>query len=329
MTIRQTFDSFNQFKIVVIGDVMIDSYMWGKVDRISPEAPIPIVTIQNKEDRLGGAANVGLNIKSMGAEPIILSIIGNDNYGDIFLKLLKHEKLSTEGIIESKERITTVKTRILGGNQHLLRVDEEITCDISSELELKLINSFKEIIANNKVNAIIFEDYDKGVITQKIISEIIHLSNERAIPILVDPKKNNFSYYKNIALLKPNFKEFVFGLSAKVEKNDFNEISRLANQYNRENSIESMLITLSEKGVLIANKNTYSHFDALEIDIADVSGAGDTVISLAALCMAAKINMEKLAFIANVAGSLVCEKAGVVQINKQYLLETLEKQANE
>lgn len=323
MTIKQTFDSFDKLKIVVIGDVMIDSYMWGKVNRISPEAPIPIVSIQKKEERLGGAANVGLNIKSLGAEPILLSVIGDDIYGKIFFDLLQQSKISTKGIVVNSKRKTTIKTRVIGKNQHLLRVDEEDTSDISFDIENKLLEKLENIISEHKVDAIVFEDYNKGVLTKRMIQESIRIANESNIPTLVDPKQDNFFEYKDVTLFKPNFKEFIQGFKLDIEKDNYKTISNFANQYIKQNNIKSMLITLSENGILISYANKYSHFDALEIDIADVSGAGDTVISVAALCLASGLSFDKIAQISNIAGSLVCEKVGVVQVSKNQLLETV------
>ena len=320
MTISTAFEQFNNCKILVIGDVMIDAYMWGKVERISPEAPIPIVSVEKRENRLGGAANVAMNIKSMGAKPIICSIVGKDANGKLFKSILDEEKLSSEAIIESETRKTTIKTRVISNNQHMLRVDEEEINDISKTEEILLFEKINEILNSEKINAIVFEDYDKGVLTAQIIKKIIEIANQKNIPVLVDPKKNNFSNYRNIQLFKPNFKEFTTGLKINIEKNNFAEISKYANEFCKTQNIENILITLSEKGSIICNNNTFKQFDALKIDISDVSGAGDTVIAVASLCLSVGLSAEQTAQISNIAGSLVCEKIGVVQIDKEELL---------
>ena len=205
---------------MIIGDVMIDSYMWGSVDRISPEAPIPIVSVNNKDNRLGGAANVALNLISLGAQAILCSVIGNDKMGDNFIELLKKRKLTDKGILRSDDRVTTIKTRIISNSQQLLRVDEEISTPIEEDIEHQFILKIIEIIKEDKPDAIIFQDYDKGSITPVIIDEIIRNANEHDIPILVDPKKRNFEYYKNVTLFKPNFKELKEGLNVEINKHD-------------------------------------------------------------------------------------------------------------
>jgi rfaE bifunctional protein kinase chain/domain len=320
MTISTAFDKFKNCNILVIGDVMIDSYMWGKVERISPEAPIPIVSVQKRENRLGGAANVAMNIKSMGAKPIICSIVGKDENGKLLKSILDEEKLSSEAIIESETRKTTIKTRVISNNQQMLRVDEEEINDISKSEEILLFGKIDEILNTQKINAIVFEDYDKGVLTAKLIQKIIEIANQKNISVLADPKKNNFSNYKNIQLFKPNFKEFTSGLKINIDKNNFAEISTHANEFCKTQNIENILITLSEKGSIICNNNTFRQFDALKIDISDVSGAGDTVIAVASLCLSVGLAAEQTAQISNIAGSLVCEKIGVVQIDKEELL---------
>ncbi len=318
--IKQLFESFNNKTILVIGDIMIDSYMTGKVDRISPEAPIPIVSVKHKEDRLGGAANVALNIKSLGAKAIICSVIGKDKAGNLLMDIISKRELPQHGIIQNEDCVTTIKTRILSNNQQLIRIDEELTLPIPEIIENDFIDSINKIIKSENIDAIIFQDYDKGNITPVVIDEITEKANELKIPILADPKKRNFNRYKNISFFKPNFKELSEGVNINLEKYDFPGIYSVVKRIQKERFIETVMVTLSEAGVFIADKNGYKTLPAEVRDIADVSGAGDTVISLAGLCLSAGLKTIDIAAISNIAGGLVCEKPGVVPVDKEQLL---------
>lgn len=314
-----TFEKFSDLKVLVIGDVMIDAYMWGTVDRISPEAPIPIVSVTKRENRLGGAANVALNIKALGATPIIASVIGDDEKGKLFFELLEKSNLTDAGIITSSKRKTTTKTRVISGHQHLLRVDEEINESITKNLEKAFVTDIFTLISEEQVDAIIFEDYDKGIITPYVIEEVVKKANELKIPTLVDPKKQNFEQYKGVTLFKPNFKELVEGLKIELDKGDFEAIHEAVQPLHKEWNIKYVLTTLSELGIFISYNGSYHNMPSDVRDVADVSGAGDTVISVAALCLAAGLNPEAIASISNIAGGLVCEKVGVVPIEREKL----------
>lgn len=326
--IKAIFDSFNNFNILIIGDVMIDSYMWGKVNRISPEAPVPIIMSTKQENRLGGAANVALNVQALGANPILCSVIGSDSKSKTFYNLLVKRGLSNEGIMENNSRKTTVKTRIISNNQHLLRVDEEDDTALSSETENDFIKKTLTILSDKKIDAIIFEDYDKGCITPEIIHSIVEFANKNNIPTLVDPKKRNFMEYKNVKLFKPNFKELIEGAKTDITKGDFEGIFTAAKKLHSELSAKYLLITLSELGVFISHNNSYKTIPAEIRDIADVSGAGDTLIGTASLCLAAGLEPTLIAEISNLAGGLVCEKIGVVPINKEQLFQEAIKKYN-
>lgn len=318
--IIELFKNFNNLNVLIIGDVMIDSYYFGKVDRISPEAPVPIVAINKKEFRLGGAANVALNIKALGATPILCAVIGNDMDGENFNILLKNENLSNEGIIKSEERITTVKTRVIGNKHQVLRVDSENNNPLSENENTALTKAIKTVIENNKIDVVIFQDYDKGVITETLIEHIIDFCNKNSIPTAVDPKKRNFSHYKNATLFKPNLKELKEGLNIPIDPSNLNEIEAAINQLNQLQKNKINFITLSEHGVFIKDDKTKKHIPAHFRDISDVSGAGDTVISVASLCLALNQPLTVIAEIANLAGGLVCESVGVVPIDKDQLL---------
>ena len=318
--ITSLFDNFNKLTVLIIGDVMIDAYYFGKVDRISPEAPVPVVSVQRKENRLGGAANVALNIQELGANPILCSVIGNDDDAVIFDKLLASKKLSNQGIINSSNRITTVKTRIIGNNHQMLRVDAEIDNDLIGQDKAELIAKIIAIINQQKIDAVVFEDYDKGIISSVVIEEVVNICNEKNIPTTVDPKKRNFLHYHNVSLFKPNLKELKEGLNIEINPKELEDVSTAVAQLNNQLNNKITFITLSEYGVYIANQNKQHHEKAHVRNISDVSGAGDTVISVATLCLALKQPIEIIAALSNLAGGIVCEKVGVVPIQKDELL---------
>ncbi|PCJ00485.1 MAG: D-glycero-beta-D-manno-heptose-7-phosphate kinase [Flavobacteriales bacterium] len=313
------FNSFNNLNVLIIGDVMIDSYYYGDVNRISPEAPVPIVSVTKKNNRLGGAANVALNIKALGANPILCSVIGQDSDSETFDELLKTEQLNTKGIIKSKERITTVKTRVIGNNHQVIRVDSEVDTPLSVNENTALLKAIITLINNQKIDIVIFQDYDKGVITKELIEEVITICNDKNIPTTVDPKKKNFANYKNATLFKPNLKELKEGLNIEIDPSNVKEVEAAIDQLNSSQHNKINFITLSEYGVLIKDNSTLKQISAHVRDIADVSGAGDTVISVASLCLALNQPIDVIAEIANLAGGLVCESVGVVPIDKDQL----------
>ena len=328
MSFKAIFDQFVGKRILVIGDVMIDSYLRGKVNRVSPEAPVPIVSLEKEEDRLGGAANVAINLVAMGAVPLICSVVGTDKQSSDLKELLEASAISAKGLIFSETRKTTVKTRVIGNNQQLLRIDSEQTNAISDTEELLLINVVKSLI-DNGVDGIIFEDYNKGVLTENFIKSIIAYANLNGIVTTVDPKKDNFLAYKNVTLFKPNLKELKEGLgldfSFSTEKDKFEEsVVKLESELN--NSIS--FVTLSEHGVYIKQEKEVFYTAAHIRNIADVSGAGDTVISIATLCLVVGLPLNLIAEISNIAGGLVCEKSGVVSIDKDLLLKETEALLN-
>lgn len=312
-------DSFSAFKVLIIGDVMIDSYLWGKVDRISPEAPVPIIAYTDQEHRLGGAANVALNVQSLGAEPVLCAVIGNDNKAQTFYDLLAKQGMTSKGIMEDGGRITTEKTRIISNHQHLLRVDREIDKPLTAEIEQKFIKHIQKVLTENNIAAIIFEDYDKGSITPAVIKAVVADAKKKGIPTLVDPKKRNFLYYSDTTLFKPNFKELIEGLKTEASKTDVLSLEKAAQILHKEKEIEMVMITLSEAGVFMSTGKEHKLIPAHIRSIADVSGAGDTVISVASLCLASGLDPFTTAALSNMAGGLVCEKVGVVPIDKEQL----------
>jgi rfaE bifunctional protein kinase chain/domain len=321
MNIVQLFEKFDSLNILVVGDVMIDEYLCGQISRISPEAPVPVVNFERRECRLGGAANVALNVQALGAHPILCSVVGNDERAKFFDNLMSNNGLSAAGIIGNSSRITTVKTRIIAGTQHVLRIDEETTKPMHLALENEFIVHIKKIIEHQQIDAVIFEDYDKGCITPNVIQQIVAMAYARNVPVLADPKKRNFNDYHGVTLFKPNFKEFCDGLQTDVNKNSYDDIFAAAKTLQEQMNIRYALITLSERGVLLSDGERYTAIPARVRNIVDVSGAGDTVISTAALCLAAGADVDALAAIVNIAGGCVCEQVGVVPINKKTLLE--------
>lgn len=323
--VNALFNQFAQQRILVVGDVMIDAYLRGSVTRISPEAPVPIVNLEKTEDRLGGAANVALNLASLGAEPILCAIVGDDRGGRTFSDILDYRGLSREGIVKSADRMTTIKTRVIGNNQHLLRIDEEVLTDISEQEEQDFIHRIKQLV-DTKVDAIILEDYNKGLLTPNVIDSIVKMANARNIPVTVDPKKDNFFEYKNVTLFKPNLKELKEGVGVKtmdVTKRAEFEAAVQKLESKLDNKIT--LVTLSEHGVFIKNDQEKKYIPAHLRNIADVSGAGDTVIAVATLCLVAGLEIEYIADIANLSGGLVCEVSGVVPIDAELLKEEIAK----
>jgi D-glycero-beta-D-manno-heptose-7-phosphate kinase len=324
--VNQIFEKFRQMRAIVIGDAMVDIYLWGKVERVSPEAPIPIVSITNRESRLGGAANVSLNIQSLGATPVLFSVVGDDDKGRKFQKMIGKNHLPEHGILVDPYRITTVKSRIIGKGQHIARVDEESTEFIDPHLERALTDGIRKEIESQKVDVIIFVDYDKGVITPSLFEEVNRMAKEKGIPVTVDPKKRNFHCYKNIDLFKPNFKEFVDGTGLPLKKGDLEALREAAHALKEKQNFKLIFITLSELGVFISNGIKEQYYPAVIRHIADVSGAGDSVISVASLAMAAGLSPKIMAMISNIAGGLVCENLGVVPVDQAQLMRVMKSQ---
>jgi D-glycero-beta-D-manno-heptose-7-phosphate kinase len=322
--ITQLFNKFNNCRVLVIGDVMIDSYLIGKVDRISPEAPVPVVALQQRNNLLGGAANVALNCKSLGAEALLCSVIGNDKQGDELLNLMQKAGLKTDGIIRSRERITTTKFRVISNHMQMLRVDEEMDTDLSKKDSVDLIHCIENLIHIHKPDILILQDYNKGVLSVPVINEISILASKAGIPVAVDPKKKNFTVYKHCTLFKPNLKEISEGLKTEVNPLSVDSLQKAADLLHTSQGVQMVMITLSEHGVFISSKTggiTNSKIiPAVLRSITDVSGAGDTVISVAALCLAAKTDPFLMASLSNLAGGLVCEQSGVVPVNKVQLM---------
>ncbi|PHN06727.1 bifunctional heptose 7-phosphate kinase/heptose 1-phosphate adenyltransferase [Flavilitoribacter nigricans] len=316
--IANTFEAFNRLRVLIIGDVMIDRYLRGRVQRISPEAPVPVVQWQDNEDRLGGAANVALNIKAMGATPYLFSVIGKDDNQHSFLTEMQQNGLDDRGIILSGERVTTVKTRVIAQNQHLLRVDKEDTHDLSEKEADHLLARLTDCLEEFPIDVIIFQDYNKGVLRPDLIRTVIDLAEKRQIPTVVDPKFKNFWNYRNVTLFKPNLREIQDQLSFRVAP-EADSLLTAARVIRERLNNRISLVTLSDKGLFAEQNGQYHLLPTQARNIADVCGAGDTVISVVSLGLALGLPLEEIGQLANLAGGQVCEKVGVVPVDKAQL----------
>ncbi len=285
--LEDIFNRFNDLRILVIGDVMIDSYIWGKVERISPEAPVPVVTVTKRESRLGGAANVALNIQALGATPVLCSVIGDDPESDLLLELLREKNIHSDALIKSDQRPTSVKQRIISGSQHIVRIDSESDSYLSPEEKILLIKKIRNLIS--VVDAVIFEDYDKGVLDEEVISVTVDEAKRLGIPTIVDPKKRNFLHYRGVTVFKPNLKELKEGLKIDFSVNDKKSFEAAVSSLRSKLHHNTTLLTLSEKGVFIASETENHYIPAHLRNISDISGAGDTVVSIASLCTALRL----------------------------------------
>lgn len=312
------FNRFSELRVLIIGDVMVDAYIWGSVDRISPEAPVPIINVSKRDFRLGGAANVALNIQALGAKPVLCALAGQDDQGKRFLRLLEEKGLSKDGIVMTQSRPTTVKARVIAAHQQVVRIDDESDAVATGTEEQDLLSRIEKLLPTCQV--VIFEDYDKGVITPKLIEQVVKLAIAKGIPTVVDPKKRNFLHYQDVTLFKPNLKELREGLKTEIDGKDASSVAKAVEQIIKKLHVEGVMLTLSEQGVYIHYQGAKLQFAAHAREIADVSGAGDTVISIAALCVALKLSPATIASLSNLGGGLVCQHVGVVPIDRDELL---------
>ena len=315
----EVFQSFSKLGVLIIGDVMVDSYIWGVVERISPEAPVPVVQVTRRDNRLGGAANVALNVQALGATPVLCALVGEDDNGKLLRQLLEEKQLTRDGIVVSTSRPTTVKARVIAAHQHVVRIDQESDKIASSNEEAELLARVEKLLPGCDV--VVFEDYDKGVITPGLIAQTVKWANARNIPTVVDPKKRNFLHYSGVTLFKPNVKEMRDGLKIDLDPSDDRSVRASVQQLKQRLGVEGVMLTMSEHGVYIDHGGVQKALPAHKREIADVSGAGDTVVSIAALCVGLKRSAEEIAFLANLGGGLVCQHVGVVPIDRKELLD--------
>ena len=309
---------FSNLTALVVGDVMIDAYLWGNVGRQSPEAPVPVLNKTGKDSRIGGAGNVARNILSLGAKVRLASVIGNDISGKYLLKLLQKKGINSDAVIEEHARTTTVKTRIIKGHEHLLRVDEETTNPISDSSLNNLKVQISNQLQSGEIDVIIIEDYDKGVMSKNLAEFIITNANELNIPITVDPKLINFHFYKNATLFKPNLKELKEGLETEINPDNLQGLNSAVEKLHSQLNPTISLTTLGSNGMWLhspSNNTSHLHEKGINREAIDVSGAGDTVIATASLMLAAGASLNDIAKASNIAGGLVVEQSGVVTIN--------------
>lgn len=310
-------------RIAVVGDVMIDRYVWGIVNRISPEAPVPVVEVESESTRLGGAANVANNITSLGAKTFLVGVVGNDISGKEFRSILDQQNTSSEGIVSDASRPTTVKTRVIAHQQHVVRIDSEEKKDIDASIQEKIFSVLEKNIGS--IDGIIIEDYNKGVVVKDLIRGIIELANKHKKIITIDPKFNNFFEYRNVTVFKPNKKETeeALGKKLKIGADVLSAGKILLEKLNAEN----ILLTRSEKGMSLFEKNgDITHIPTNARNVADVSGAGDTVIATLTAMLASGASIKEAAALANYAGGIVCGEVGIVPIDPALLRSTIIEQ---
>lgn len=308
----------------IIGDVMLDTYMWGHVERISPEAPVPVVSLNSTEYRIGGAGNVALNVQSLGAQPFVISVTGDDSDADRLESLFKSNHIDCNYCLRSRERITTNKTRVISRNQQMMRLDAEITDDLCLKDEERLIGLFEQFVEKERPQVVILEDYNKGVLTEAVIRVVISICRKAGIITAVDPKRKNFFEYKGVDIFKPNLKEVKDALNLLFTDTEVPVLQNIHSELHHLLHHHISFITLSDKGVFYAGNNSSALIPSHLRNIADVSGAGDTVIAVAALVYAATRDVRLMAEIANIAGGLVCEEVGTAAINREKLLHECE-----
>ncbi len=314
---------FNNLNIAVVGDMMLDCYFWGDVKRISPEAPVPVVEVGNEFFRFGGAANVALNISKLGGIPIPVGIIGYDNYGTTFTSLITESNITDDGIIVDEERPTTAKTRVIADSQHVVRIDKESKTNISNKIQNKIYNYLEKNI--NNLDGIILQDYNKGVLTVSLIEKIISLANKNNVLITVDPKFNNFFAYKNVTVFKPNRKEAEDVLGMKIKTAD--DIKTAGEKILGKLNAKYLLLTLGEDGIAVFEKGKLPRqMPTKARKVADVSGAGDTVISTLTMALASGANIWEASYLANYAGGIVCEEVGIIPIEQKKLFDIVIKE---
>jgi D-glycero-beta-D-manno-heptose-7-phosphate kinase len=318
---QKLFADFSGLKIGVLGDVMLDTYWWGHVERISPEAPVPVVALDHKEYRIGGAGNVALNLSCLSASVSVLSVIGQDDDGRSLSNLFATNGIATDHLISVPDRITTSKSRIISRNQQMMRLDSELTADLKSAEEKMLLDAVEKYLKEEKPKALIFEDYNKGVLTENVIRQTIALCKKYGVLTTVDPKRKNFLTYEGVDIFKPNLKEVKEGLNMLIDDINDEVLREIHLQLLSRLNHQISFITLSEKGVYYQQGMNRRIIPSHVRNIADVSGAGDTVIAVASLVYASTRNIDLMASVANIAGGLVCEEVGTVAINKQKLLE--------
>lgn len=299
---------------------MLDRYYWGSVARISPEAPVPVVEVESESARLGGAANVANNIASLGGIPLMIGVIGQDDAGQALRSIIKESGLPIDGVLVDASRPTTVKTRVIAHHQHVVRVDKEVKEDIGEGIQEKILHVLKHHI--DGLDAVIIEDYNKGVVVKSLIRELVEFARRKGKSITVDPKFHNFFEYKQVTVFKPNRKETEEALGVRLH--DQHSVELAGQTLVKRLQAESVLLTLGERGMsLFERDGATTHVPTAARKVADVSGAGDTVISTLTMALAAGASIKEASTLANFAGGVVCGEVGIVPIERTALYQTV------
>jgi len=321
----ELFAEFKKKNIMVIGDIMLDRYVWGRVSRISPEAPVPVVEIESESYRFGGAANVAYNVKTLGANVFPIGVIGKDGSGEILKKFLEENDLPTDGIIIDKERPTTVKTRVIAHNQHVVRTDRELRKGISIKVQGQILDLIR--LHLNGVDGIIIEDYNKGLLVSRFISDLIELALSKDKMIFVDPKFDNFFNYQKVTLFKPNLKEVADKLGVRIDSDE--ALNRAGRKLMSRLECKALMITLGDEGMILFERDSGEiKIPTHAMKVHDVSGAGDTVIATMAVAMTSGSSLLEAATIANHAAGIVCGEVGIKPVDRDQLLRVLKSEGD-
>lgn len=317
--VRKILSQFRKQEILIIGDIMLDRYIWGTVNRISPEAPVPIVKVNQETVLLGGAGNVASNIVSLTGKASCFGIIGPDRAGKEVLARLRALKVNTRGIITDPKRCTTVKTRLIAHNQQVVRVDRERDRLISRAMEKRLLLQVMRGI--KRASCLIISDYDKGVITKTLLKTILPVAEEKGLPVAIDPKLTHFNYYQPSTVITPNITEA--SKATAIEFKEEEDILRAGQRILDQSFCQGVLITMGERGMLLFQKGKKPHaIPAVAREVYDVTGAGDTVISTLALALASGADLEEASIMANHAGGIVVGKLGTANLVPSEILQS-------
>lgn len=309
--------------IAVLGDVMLDRYFWGTVNRISPEAPVPVVDVDDESYHLGGAANVAANIGALGATPMLFGVVGDDASGRMLRQIAESEGMDVSGLIASNGRPTTVKTRVIGNNQQLIRLDRETRSDVDDQVVQSVVDVLR---SRSDLRGIIFEDYDKGFLTPAMITSVIAVARERGIPVFVDPKRNGFNAYRGCFLFKPNRKEASDALGYSIKSDD--DVRKAGAELLSRLDCDNVLITLGSAGMMLFERGgKVSSVPTVAKKVADVSGAGDTAIATLATMVAGGASISEAAMLSNIAAGVVVGEPGIVTITTKALIDAVHDDA--
>ena len=313
---NQLLDSFAGVKVLILGDVMLDRYWWGSVHRISPEAPVPVVNLENMSLVAGGAANVAANVAGLGAEPLLVGLTGDDDEAALFETIFREKNISTDGLLKSQNRRTTIKTRIIAHNQQVVRVDQESKKSLSDEEENQLWGAIERHF--EAAHIIIVSDYGKGIADEKLLARLITKASGSGKLVIVDPKGKNYRKYQGATLLTPNRLEVAEALHLDDYGQD--SIESVGGQMIRDYDLQAMLITQGEAGMTLFEKDdAVTHLKVTARKVYDVTGAGDTVIGCFATAVGAGADFKTAAGFANIAAGLVVEQIGTTAISRAML----------